>query len=286
MIKDMLNLVKWIMPRPVRTVTRNLLNHWRHLRFGKRGIPKILCGESFRFKLGFEPVDCRSEKFWEDDRMLMQQFYETINPGQVVVDVGAFVGHYTLLAAHRVGPKGRVVAFEPAPWSYRVLIHHLVINNLLDRVEAWPMATANNNAFAKIYFHGNDPVRGHNATNSLPFEQKRLTQGLVYQKVPCVDLGVFLEEVGVRPDVVKIDAEGDEIKILQSLTRVLETDTVVFCELHPHLWPEPEDQASALRSFFDRIGRVPETLNGHTVSIFRHEPVILKKIKGPCNQKF
>jgi FkbM family methyltransferase len=282
----MFNGVKGIMPRPARAMTRHLLNHWRQLRFGKRGVPKILCGESYRFKLGFEPVTCTSGKFWEDDRMLMQQFYETINAGQVVVDVGAFVGHYTMLAARRVGPIGRVVAFEPAPWSYRVLIHHLVINDLLDRVEVWPMATANSNAFAKIYFDENDRVRGHNATNSLPFEQKRLTQGLVYQKVPCVDLGLFLEEIGVRPDVVKIDVEGDEIKVLQSLARVLESDTVVFCELHPHLWPEPGSQASALRSLFDRIGRFPETLNGYPVSIFQHEPVVLKKMKGHGNYKF
>lgn len=46
-------------------------------------------------------------------------FRETLRPGMVVLDIGAHVGQYSLIAAGAVGPNGRVHAFEPNPSSYR-----------------------------------------------------------------------------------------------------------------------------------------------------------------------
>lgn len=44
-----------------------------------------------------------------------------IKEGDVVLDLGAFIGYYTLLFADRVGSKGKVVAFEPSPMNYKIL---------------------------------------------------------------------------------------------------------------------------------------------------------------------
>ena len=48
-------------------------------------------------------------------------FREHVEPGMVILDVGANVGFYTLLFADRVGPAGRVHAFEPDPLSFGIL---------------------------------------------------------------------------------------------------------------------------------------------------------------------
>jgi FkbM family methyltransferase len=42
-------------------------------------------------------------------------------PGDVVVDIGAHIGYYTLLFASLVGESGKVIAFEPDPANFRVL---------------------------------------------------------------------------------------------------------------------------------------------------------------------
>ena len=55
-------------------------------------------------------------------------FEQTISAGNIVFDVGAHVGFYTLLASTLVGPTGRVVAFEPAPRNLRYLKEHLRLN--------------------------------------------------------------------------------------------------------------------------------------------------------------
>src|SRR5579863_7726287 len=46
---------------------------------------------------------------------------EWLRPGMAVVDVGANVGYYTLLAAACVGPRGKVFAVEPSPYAYSLL---------------------------------------------------------------------------------------------------------------------------------------------------------------------
>jgi len=55
-------------------------------------------------------------------------FSETIREGSVVYDIGAHVGFYTLLASVLVGPKGKVVAFEPLPRNIYYLKKHLRLN--------------------------------------------------------------------------------------------------------------------------------------------------------------
>ena len=57
------------------------------------------------------------------------------------VDVGANVGYYTLIAARRVGPQGRVIAFEPVPRNVAFLHRHLALNRVTN-VTILPVACA------------------------------------------------------------------------------------------------------------------------------------------------
>jgi hypothetical protein len=95
--------------------------------------------------------------------------------------------------------------------------------------------------------------------------------------VPCVALGSFLDGIGIKPDVIKIDIEGAEIEALQSLQDILQGDVTVFCELHPHLWDEAEVQYSILQELMEKTGRSIVTLDGAPWVLGKHEPVILRK---------
>jgi ubiquinone/menaquinone biosynthesis C-methylase UbiE len=50
--------------------------------------------------------------FEEAERQFMERF---LKPNMIVLDIGAHHGFYTLLASHKVGPTGQVIAFEPLP---------------------------------------------------------------------------------------------------------------------------------------------------------------------------
>jgi FkbM family methyltransferase len=63
---------------------------------------------------------------WEP--LLSRWVEERLRPGDVVVDVGANMGYFSLLAAQRVGASGRVVAIEPAPPTFAKLTANLALN--------------------------------------------------------------------------------------------------------------------------------------------------------------
>jgi FkbM family methyltransferase len=258
-------------------VARKVRNEVRMRRFAKRGFPAVLCDQTFRFKLGHQPHTNLTGRLWEEDRLLMRCYSEAIAPGHVVLDLGAFVGYYTLLAARRVGPLGKVIAFEPCPASYKALLHHLMLNDLLDRVQAWQMAASDKDGFVKIFFQEHDPVRGHNATHPLSFEQQGLATNLSHEIVPCVNLGHFLDSLHVKADVVKIDVEGGEIDVLKSIVALLQSSAVIFCELHPELWVDRAVKEADLLSLLKQTGRSLESLRGEPVLDLRYGPVVLKK---------
>ena len=57
-----------------------------------------------------------------------QVFSSLLNKGDVVIDVGAYFGYYTLLGARLVGEKGIVFAFEPNQQSYELLVKNIKLN--------------------------------------------------------------------------------------------------------------------------------------------------------------
>src|SRR5580765_7707639 len=62
-----------------------------------------------------------------------------LEPGDVFVDVGANIGVFTVMAAKRVGPTGRVIAFEPSPSVIRYLEENVRLNELTN-VTVCPLA--------------------------------------------------------------------------------------------------------------------------------------------------
>jgi tRNA A58 N-methylase Trm61 len=49
-------------------------------------------------------------------------------PGEIVIDVGAHIGYYTLKAARAVGTKGKVIAIEPNPENFHLLRNNVILN--------------------------------------------------------------------------------------------------------------------------------------------------------------
>ena len=63
--------------------------------------------------------------FENAERLFVEKF---LKPGMLVLDIGANQGFYTLLSLHKVGPRGKVFAFEPSPREIRHLKLHLWLN--------------------------------------------------------------------------------------------------------------------------------------------------------------
>jgi FkbM family methyltransferase len=68
----------------------------------------------------------RTNKVWEPEST--QVVKENLLEGETFIDVGAHIGYYSMLASKIVGPKGRVIAFEPSPRNFSYLVANITLN--------------------------------------------------------------------------------------------------------------------------------------------------------------
>ena len=154
----------------------------------------------------------REEGIWEPyESALVLQMLE---PGQVFVDVGANIGYFSLLAAHRVGATGAVMAFEPDPGNHALLVRSATANGFSQVIHAELAGLAECDGEATLYL-SEDNLGDHQifATgqqrDTLPI---RLLQG-----------GAFLGSRVSRLDLVKIDTQGSEYGVVKGIMPLLGT---------------------------------------------------------------
>jgi FkbM family methyltransferase len=134
-------------------------------------------------------------------------FEKTVQEGDIVFDVGANVGFYTLLASALVGPRGRVVVFEPLPRNLRYLRQHLTRNHV-DNVTVVEAAVADRTADVR-FEEGPSHAMGHiSGKGLLQVQAVSLDEMVLAGKVP-------------PPAVVKIDVEGAEGLVLKGALEML-----------------------------------------------------------------
>ena len=137
---------------------------------------------------------------------------ERLEPGMVVVDVGAHIGYYTIVTSLAVGEQGRVFAFEPEPRNLRLLRKNVEANGCTNvRIVEQAVGAACGPARLAL-----DPKNtgGHSLVVAATGAARAIA-------VDCVDLDGFLEREDVRPSFVKIDVEGAERAVLAGMSRTL-----------------------------------------------------------------
>jgi len=139
----------------------------------------------------------------------------------IVYDVGANVGLYTLLASACVGPSGKVFAFEPLPENLVYLEKHSILNHCTN-VSVHRMAVSDRSA--KLRFQ-----RGEDRSASQLSEYGDLD-------INAISLDEFVyRDSNPAPHVVKIDVEGAEFKVLCGARRLLqENRPIIFLATHSH----------------------------------------------------
>jgi FkbM family methyltransferase len=173
--------------------------------------------------------------------------------GDVVVDVGANIGLYTIALAKRVGDGGKVHAFEPDPANFRALDRHCHLNQVTARIVAHQVAVAG--ADARVAFES-----GRGA-------ESRISRGAPVSEVD----GVRLDSVfaGNHIDILKIDVEGFEEEVLKGASALLSDrlkgPRVIFIEVHPFAWGQFGTTSETLLKLLADHGYCTEDLSGKVV---------------------
>jgi len=139
-------------------------------------------------------------------------FQAQVEPGMVVFDVGANVGFYTLLLADRVGPQGRVHAFEPDPLSCEILERRAA-----GRANIEISQTAVGDHAGAITLYTNRSNRADNRVHpSLGSETAEAVE------VPLATLDDYCAARRIeRIDAVKMDIQGAEVAALAGFRKTL-----------------------------------------------------------------
>jgi FkbM family methyltransferase len=184
------------------------------LPFGSRWIARNDAMGRMILRGHFENAECR----------FLGQFLE---PGMVVLDIGAHHGYYSLLASQKVGPTGRVIAFEPSLRERRNLLQHLRLNACAN-VQVEETALGDTDGSAEFFI-----VKGkETGCNSLRPPDVRQPTKAVEVRVARLDDYVRQRNL-TSVDFVKMDVEGAELAVLKGATEFLARlpRPIIFCEV-------------------------------------------------------
>lgn len=186
--------------------------------------------------------------FWE--QWVTDVFRSIVLPGMTVVDIGANVGYYALMAADLVRAEGKLVAFEANPDLAELLHSNLSINGFLDRSSVENKAVLAHSGMAQ--FGVFDRYLGASSIYASAASASLYRDTIKTIDVQAVSLDDYFSP-GARVDVMKIDAEGAEPAILSGqLPRVIaeNIDIQIIMEFAPSLF-KPTIGTPA--EFYERI---------------------------------
>ena len=192
---------------------------------------------------------------------------KSLSPGDVFLDVGANIGFFSVLAATCVGPKGKVIAFEPHPAARDVLKQAVAANGVSTIVEVIDAAAGAASGTVPLFLSEDSVLSTVDPSRAPSREHFAFSDSI---DVPLVALDSWL---GQRPDLrgrlraIKIDVEGTEADVLHGMAETLSTSPParIFCET------EPDGPADVLlRSYGYRaspLDQRPETVGNYEYAL-------------------
>jgi FkbM family methyltransferase len=168
-------------------------------------------------------------------------FRALVRDSAVVLDIGANIGLYALLAALE-NPDAAVYGFEAAPAVYELFVANVEANGLRDRIEPIHSALADRDGEITLYVR---PTGTPLSASTL----EGFRENTVPTRVPAMRGDSFVDARGLHVDLIKIDTEATEPVVLDAMRETLERDRpIVICEV---LMSRTH---TALRELFDSLG--------------------------------
>lgn len=178
--------------------------------------------------------------------------------GGVAVDVGAYLGWYSVALARRAGVSGRVIALEPEAGNFDLLTRAVGAGRF-PQIDARQVAAAEYSGWTSLYLAAGDRA-DHRIVPA--GEERRL----------CTVRAVSLDDLTAelpRLDLVKIAVQGAEVSVLRGARRTLarHADLAILCAVAPALLARAGAGADALFEPLAALGFAPHRIerDGRTV---------------------
>ena len=199
-------LIMASLPNPIRT--HGLTIYWHSQ--GARHVPQLAAGS-----------------FESDTRLLVES---SLGPGMTMLDLGAHVGYFSLIAARCVGSSGRVYAFEPQPEVYDILVKNIEANGFQSTIRPVRKAISNATGAAALLLGREDSVEA-----SFYHVPGASSSEKVVVETTTLDAFLAAEEWR-RVHLMKMDIEGAEKAALEGMWELAKRNLTLklIMEFAPH----------------------------------------------------
>ena len=149
----------------------------------------------------------------------------SVKPGMTVFNVGANVGLYALLAARRVGKKGKVFAFEPDPRSFALLTMNA--QQYPEIIEPVPFAVSDHEGELELWLNAQEP-------GDSSFAIGNAKSASAHRAHACT-IDHFCREKNIAPHVLIMDIQGAEPLAFEGMRTILHEPrlSTIFFECSP-----------------------------------------------------
>jgi len=179
--------------------------------------------QGFRMKLDLEDPEQLKVYFYGHyhERYEAELVKRLLQGDNVFWDIGANVGYFTLVAATALANRGQIIGFEPGKNAYARLTENISLNDY-GNIRIFPVAVTDREGEAVLH------LAGDIADSSASLYPAGDTSAR-HEVCRTVALDHFLEAEGLRPpDLIKLDAEGSELAVLQGAKELLSATPPLF----------------------------------------------------------
>lgn len=165
----------------------------------------------------------------------------------IVIDIGANTGYYSLRLSSLVGDNGKIIAIEPDPQTFNALIKNCELNNI-SNVNAHNIAISNSNG--KITFHQSI---FHSGTSSMFVNEKDKSK-MKKIIIKTTTLDELIKEKYEYIAWVKIDVEGAELEVLKGSSTILSKTKNIIIEVHEHILNQNNKNSKEIIEILEESG--------------------------------
>lgn len=170
-----------------------------------------------------------------------------INPGDIVVDAGAAIGDHTIAYSKKVGPEGRVYAFEPMPLTFACLAVNMRDTS---NVSIHNFGLSDSGSFVRMI------PKPNAGASFIDWGSEYNTEPFVVTTVKTLD-GLNIGRV----DFIKVDVEGHELHLLKGARETISRyKPLVVCELNKPLLSRAGTSTEEVIGFMKSLGYRLESL--------------------------
>ena len=226
---------------------------------GRYGIVRKLC-RFLSYNLKPDWVEIEGEKMYLDDvdslclsingiheKIITNLIKKEIHSGDVVLDIGAHIGYYTLQFANLVGPTGKVYAFEPEPKNFELLKKNVQINKH-DNVVLIQKIVSDKDGIVEFFISKFDSIGNKLFKSNGEHETKEYAI-----KIESTTLDEYFKDSKEKIDFIKMDIQGGEGKATLGMKNLLKENKNL--KIVQEWWPDglkqnhtnPEDHLKFLR---------------------------------------